>query len=337
MSRRCPLFAIFGPLILASATYADTIVLTNHDHLTGTIEQITPAQIVITTPYAQHLSIARNQVESFTTDQIRTAAPAATLPAATANTTAPATLPLAAAKPAVPATMPEQLSLFGPHWKNQFALGLVNTTGNTEETQLATGLDFHYFNKPHDLTLKFNVLYATVNGVVNQSVAAGDFVYRADLPALTPHDRWYFFAENHELYDGIKGISLRSINALGPGYYIWKGQKLTADIRGGPGFTYERYFNDATHTDANILVGLRALYQFSPRLSLAQDTVATTAMTEDSRMQLTSKTDLNLKLPELQRGMGLKFSFIDDYDNSSAQNQRQNNDTRVVVSLTLDF
>ena len=48
-----------------------------------------------------------------------------------------------------------------------------------------------------------------------------------------------------------------------------------------------------------------------------------------------SETALNLKL-DVESGLGLKFAFNDDYENRPSTG-RKNNDTRLMLSLTLDF
>ena len=55
-----------------------------------------------------------------------------------------------------------------------------------------------------------------------------------------------------------------------------------------------------------------------------------------SRYQLTSESAMNVKLPEVARGVGMKLAFRDDYDNAAPAG-RKNNDTRLTLSMTLDF
>jgi len=127
--------------------------------------------------------------------------------------------PAVAAAPAPPpAPAPEKvynLNLepyylpIGPHWKNQFTLGVVNTTGNTEETSFATEVNFHYNEKPQEFTLKIGGVYDTTDGKQTAGQAYLDAVYRRILPEWDKSERWYVFGENHELYDGIKEISYR--------------------------------------------------------------------------------------------------------------------------------
>ena len=126
------------------------------------------------------------------------------------------------------------------------------------------------------------------------------------------------FGENHELYDAIKAISVRSTSGGGVGYYLFKGDKFSADLRAGPAYVYERFFSGDSNSDVSGLAGLRIQYAINDRASLSQNVLYTTAFSNASRYQLTSESALNLKLPEIARGVGMKFAFVDDYDNTAA-------------------
>jgi putative salt-induced outer membrane protein YdiY len=224
----------------------------------------------------------------------------------------------------------------GPHWKNQFSLGVVNTTGNTESTNFASELSLNYKEAPNELNIKLGGVYDVTDGKQTAGQFYLDGVYRRSLPEWDKTDRWYLFAENHELYDGIKEISYRITNAVGAGYYVFKDDKFTLDLRAGPAYVCEKFFNGDSASNMSGLVGLRAVYVVNERVSLSEEALYTVAFSDVGHYQLTSETALNVKLPELARGMGLKLGFRDDYDNDVAPGNK-NNDTRLTLSLTFDF
>jgi putative salt-induced outer membrane protein YdiY len=346
--------ATFAALVLAVApASADVIALNNGDRITGNIEKITPDGVQVATPYAGTVTLKMAAVRSLaSTHPVSITDTAGAVHSAIVgptpdNTgwkevaTAPANpdaiaVPYVAAPPPAPAPAPV-VSLFGPKWQNELSLGLLNTSGNTDQTEFTGELDFHYTDKPHELTIKFDGAYGNTNGKLDNALLAGDVIYRRELPELMPRDRWYLFAENHDIYDGIKGISFRTIDDVGLGFYVWRGKKLEVDVRAGPGVTYEKLFDGTSDVDPNALAGLRAVYQFSDRVSLGEEAIYSTSVTDDTRYQASSETALGIKLPELQRGFGLKTTFRDDYDNTAGMNGHKRNDTKFVVALTLDF
>jgi putative salt-induced outer membrane protein YdiY len=349
-------------LLLASASLAaraDTILLKSGDSFTGTITAIHPDSIDVTTPFAGPIHVKRDTVKTLRSDARVTITDAAGASHAAylspladnAGWTESAVVapPIAAVVPAGPAPVaaavpgkvydlnlePYYLPV-GPHWKNQFSLGIVNTTGNTDSTNFASEFNFNYKEKPQELTLKIGGVYDTTNGAQTAGQFFFDAVYRRTLPEWDKSERWYLFGENHELYDAIKAISLRSTSGVGLGYYLFKSDKFTLDLRAGPAFVYERFFNEDTNTDISGLAGLRAVYNINERAALTQDVLYTTAFSDTKRYQLTSETALSLKLPEIARGVGMKFGFRDDYDNSATA-PRKNNDTRLTIAMTFDF
>ena len=88
--------------------------------------------------------------------------------------------------------------------------------------------------------------------------------------------------------------------------------------------------------DAVVLVGLRATYTFSDRVQITQDLEYSQAMFDPEHYVITSETALHIKLAEVQRGLGIKLAFRDDYDNAT-QSPNSRNDTRFTAGLTLEF
>jgi putative salt-induced outer membrane protein YdiY len=344
-------------LALSSPTLADTINLKSGDTLTGTIKRIGPDTVDLDTNFAGLLHIQRDKIKTLRSDakvlivdpqgESHTAY-VAPLPDATgwheseAAATPTLVAPAIPAPTAAPAAKAVYLNLepwylpIGPHWKNQFTLGLLSTTGNTDSTTFATEADFKYDFKPHEFTLKLGANYAVSDGDTTSNQAYFDTVYRRTFPQWDKSERWYGFAENHELYDAIKGISLRSTSSFGPGYFLFKGDKFNLDLRSGPAFVYERVFDGSRTTDFDALVGLRAEYVVNDRTSLTEDALYTVAVIDSTRYQITSDTALAFKIPEIAQGAGLKISFTDDYDNTNNGNNTHN-DTRFTLGLTLDF
>lgn len=360
MPARFTCLAALAVASLAAAAFADTVQLTNGDRLTGTITRITPDAVEITTPYAGAITLKRNAVKTMWSQEPVTIAPAEG-PARTAYiaptaegwaeaaqavpepspvaATPVAAAPVAAAPGPVVAPAP-RLNLqgyylpIGPDWTNVLTVGVLNTSGNTDSSQFTAEAVFAQKKDTHELTLKFGGAYAVTSGEQTLGLAYSDIIYRRNLP--WQGGRWYAFAENDNRYDGVKGISLRSTTAGGLGYNLFAGERFDADLRAGPGFTYQRYFDGTADADAVILVGFRAAYAFSDRVQLTQDLEYSQAMFDPEHYVVTSETALNIKLAEVQRGLGIKLAFRNDYDNAT-QPPNSKNDTRFTAGLTLEF
>ena len=343
--------------LLSGGARADTIILKSGDSFTGTITLVGADAVDVNTPFAGTIHVKRDAIKSLRSEaKVGIVAADGTQHAAFLAPNADgagfhevdvaAPPPAVAAAPAPPpAPVPEKvynLNLepyylpVGPHWKNQFSLGIVNTTGNTDETSFASEVNFHYNEKPQEFTLKIGGVYDTTNGQQTAGQAYLDAVYRRIMPEWDKSERWYVFGENHELYDGIKEISYRITNGLGVGYFVVKSDKLTVDVRGGPAYVCEKFFNGDSNSAISGIAGLRVAYTLNERVSLTEEALYTFSVENFSDYQLMSETALNMKLPEVARGVGLKFAFRDDYDNN-APTGKKDNDTRLTLSLTLDF
>jgi len=358
MRRHLPA-ALLALSLSTSLACADNVLLKSGDVLSGTIKQVSPETVDLDTPYAGLIHIKRDSVKTLRSDKTVTitaadgASHAAFVAPVADNSSwhevdAPAPAVAVAAAPApIPAPAPAPAKTFaldleryylplGPHWKNQFSLGVVNTAGNTDSTNLAAEVDLNYKDSPHELNLKLGGVYDITQGVETAGQFYLDALYRRSFPQWDPAERFYLFAENHELYDHVKEISYRITNSVGAGYYFFKGERFTLDLRAGPAYVCEKLFSGDSSSDTSGLAGLRAEYKFNERITLTQDTVYTNALTYLDRYQLTSDTALNIKVPELFRGAGLKFDFRDDYDNNAPAGHK-NNDTRLTLAVTMDF
>ena len=183
-------------LLTAAPAFADTVTLKNGDKITGTITQVSPKAITVSTPYAGVLTIERSAVRTLQSDhpvaiirpdgatQERYLSPlAATQPATQAatqsaelgwrETETPNIPPTGSPPPAVVVTPQKTAAApkrfthyldFGPDWKNTLAIGAVNSSGNDETTSFNADLTLHLLKKAEELTVKFESLYGTSNG-----------------------------------------------------------------------------------------------------------------------------------------------------------------------------
>lgn len=334
---------------------ADTIILTTGESIPGTIRQINADTIDVETPFAGLIHVKRSAIKTLRSEapvtivqpqaQPRQAYVGPVSEGSGWRESADPLPPIAVASTEAPIPAPGKVYdvnlepyylPLGPHWKNQFSLGVVNTTGNTESTSFASELALNYKLEPSELNLKIGGVYDVNNGQQTAGQFYFDAIYRRTMSEWDKSDRWYIFAENHELYDGIKEISYRITNAVGAGYYVFKDEKFTLDLRAGPAYVCEKFFSGDTESNFSGLVGLRAVYVLNDRVSLSEDALYTVAACDVGQYQITSETALNVKLPEVARGAGMKLAFRDDYT-STVPAGRKNNDTRLTLSFTLDF
>lgn len=335
---RISLPAALALLWVSQVAIADTISLNNGDKITGTIAELNPTSVIVQTPYAGRMTIDRTAVKTLQSE--KAVSITAALGAKQDRDVSPGpgekgwveTTAFVPPPPPAPATPPRHTSYLdlGPHWKNQLSIGAANTTGNDQTTTFAGEVDFHYDKKSDELTLKFLGAYGKSNGAQNAGLLAQTAVYRHIL-----NERLFTYVDDDVRYDAIKGISLQATATGGLGYNVFNGEKFKLDVRGGPGVTYLRTFDDNTNTALAAEAGLRIQYIINERATATHETTYVTSLSDLAYWRIHSETALNFKL-DLERGLGLKLSYNDDYENHPASG-RKNNDTRLMLSLTLDF
>ena len=179
--------------LCASVASGDTISLNNGDKVTGVIEEINPASIIVTTPYAGKLTIDRKAVKTLKSDK------AVMIVGADGGKTEMFVSPTAegagagsgwretvAVAPPLPPPEPPRGTTFleiSPFWKNQATLGVVNTTGNDQTVSFAASVLFHYLKQPDEFTLKFEGNYGKSNGQQNAGLFDENAIYRHDISA----------------------------------------------------------------------------------------------------------------------------------------------------------
>ena len=334
---------------------ADTLWMQSGDRISGQIVEITATNLLIKTHFAGTLHVKLTAVKTMVSHQpvkfisrhgqIHTAyvEPNAKRtgwretqkePLIAADLPAPLHAPVALAAAVVPA---KPQSIFGPHWNNELDLGATNITGNTQQTEFAGSVRFHYLNQPNDLNMDVTGAYGTTNGVQDAGRLGFGAIYRRLLPQWQPHNRWYAFAETHELYDAIRGISFQTNDLGGLGYKVFTGPKFEMDLRAGPGYLYETFFHGGNVSTETASAGLHLKYVLNSQVNLTNNELYTQGLKTAYDYYATSITALNIALPQVYRGFGLRLEFDDFYDNTAGTTGKKRNDTRFIAALTLKF
>ena len=334
---------------------ADTIWMQSGDRISGQITEITATSVRIKTHFAGTLHVKLAAVKTMVSrrpvkfigqhGQIHTAyvepnpknagwRQTRKEPLIAANLPAPLPAPAAVAIAAAPA---KPQSIFGPHWNNELDLGATNITGNTQQTEFAGSVRFHYLNQPNELTMDLNGAYGTTNGVQDAGRLGFNAIYRRLLPQWPPHNRWYAFGETHELYDAIRGISFQTNDLGGLGYKIFTGPKFEMGVRAGPGYLYEKFFHGGSVATETASAGLRMKYVVDSQVNITNNELYTQGLKTAYDYYATSITALNIALPQVYRGLGLRLEFDDFYDNTAGTTGKKRNDTRFIDALTLKF
>ena len=308
-------------LLLAGYAAADTLELKGGDHLSGTIESITTAKVVLATAYAGKITINRSVVLRIVTDHpVNVAmvngdhvagkldtAPDGVLTIDTAygrlqvtNTLALATTWLAGA--------PDPTLPPGYVWKYSLAFDLAGKSGNSRSILFGGVADAIMSGPDTDLKFYAKGAYGKSDDNVSDNRVLGGFDFER---RYSGHQSWYVRDELQR--DDVQGIRFRNTLAGGYGYYFFRQEDRDLRLRAGVGHTYTSY-TDPLQTDESSMSldsGLHYREQVSEGIIWLTDIVFQPAMDNFANYFATheSKLAVPLKVPNLSQEFGMSNQY----------------------------
>ncbi|MGA9883775.1 MAG: DUF481 domain-containing protein [Candidatus Acidiferrales bacterium] len=307
-------FVVLAVLIFATAfaAAADTIVLQNGDHVTGTFVSADGKTVAIKTPYEGQISVKWSDVTQFTTD-------AAVYVTTSSKTTVTGTMsktgdtlvvhtskgdvnvPLAQVT-AVRSAGEEakyQASLHPPftrNWIGDAALGLTLARGNSDTTNLTTSVALTRKTLNDLIGLSESSVYSTSTpaSTVTADAILGGVLYHRDLTS-----KLFAFVSANFVHDQLQGLDLRQIYSAGPGWNVINNPNTTFDVEGGLNYTRESYSGTAT---------------LSPGLSINRNLIAVTTGEDFTHKfsKLTSMDEHFFFYPNLSDAGQYRFTLTAD-------------------------
>ena len=281
--------AIFaGAIALASAASADTVVLKNGDHLTGTVEVSDGKDVTLKTDFAGEIKIQWSAVQELKTDKpIYVVTPDKKTVSGTVSTDGSnllihtannGTVQIALAQVTVVRSSDVETAYeksLHPSlleaWKGGASLGFAVARGNSETTNLTTGFTAGRKTLHDELTLYESSLYSTNDlpggGVIANSILGGAKFDRNFTKRL------FVFVSADYAHDALQDLNLRQIYSGGLGVHLINNPNTTLDFLAGANYTRETYGGGATAVDRNlagITVGEDFMHKFGKSTTLTE-------------------------------------------------------------------
>lgn len=258
--------------LLPLTVMADTVVLKNGDHFTGTVNQLAGGKLTITTSYAGAVTITWDEVSSVKLDKplilpietkngkqvfikkteitgIERTSTGFVVTTANGPQPVPApqlsTLRTAAAETAYEASIRPN---FLQGWTGAANVSLAITGGNSETTSVGTGLNLVRATKTDKTALYFNDVYS------HDSVAGLTTADSTNAGARYDHNvnpKIFVFGTTDFNVNALQDLNLRTILGGGFGWHAIAKPNRTMDVLGGAVWTHESYSSiPATSTTA---------------------------------------------------------------------------------------
>jgi len=254
-------------LLIPAAALADTVILKNGDHLTGTVNQLAGGKLTVTTSYAGAVTIAWDQVSSVKLDKplimpletkigkkvdikkvevtgIDRTATGFVVATATGPEPVPptglSTLRTAAAEQAYEQGIRPN---FLHAWTGAANVSLAITAGNSETTSVGTGVNLIRQTGTDKTALYFNDVYShdSVAGVTTADSTNAGASYNHNV-----NPKLFAFGTADFNVNGLQYLNLRTIAGGGFGWHAVVKPSRTMDVLGGIVWTHESYSSFTT-------------------------------------------------------------------------------------------
>jgi putative salt-induced outer membrane protein YdiY len=299
-----------GFLAMACAASADTVVLKNGDHLTGTVETSDGKNVSLKTDFAGEIQIQWSAIAEIKTDKpIFVVMPDKSTVSGIVTTEGSNIVVHPVSGPPVQLAVSQVTVVRGEEqqtayekslhpgileaWKGGINLGFALARGNSETTNLTTGFTADRKTMNDEITAYFTSLYSTNDktggGTIANSIVGG-IKYDRNITK-----RVFVFGSGDFTHDELQFLDVRAIYSGGLGYHLINNPNTTLDVLAGVNYTHESY-------SAGNAIGSVAVSR-----NLAGVTVGESGMHKFGKS--TTATEVFYFYPDLSNTGQYRFSF----------------------------
>ncbi|MBL7131101.1 MAG: DUF481 domain-containing protein [Candidatus Omnitrophica bacterium] len=215
-------------------------------------------------------------------------------------------------------------------WTREVSLGYNKSSGNTQNSQLATKLSIHRKTDDNEFHLQGDTHYSSSNKKMDaqrwnlMSRYAFSFGIR----------KWYNFYKLEANHDRFANIDYRVIPSTGVGYWFSDAEDFKAMSELGLGLEYTNY-PDQTKDETEPVLIPRAFVEkrIWGQSRISEDLFLYPSLEDTGDYRLHSETVFSNPIND---ALTLELSLINDYDSDPPTNIKKH-DTRLISSLVYSF
>ncbi len=251
------LFVFLLTMSLSATAWADQIVLTNGDRLTGTIIKSDAKSLIIKSKFAGEVTVDWTAIQQITSDQqlhvglangqtvvgpVMTSDGKIEVTTNSGSVETPKGNIVAIRSDAEQTAYDKSLNPgFRENWAGGANVGFALTRGNSQTKNLAVAFNANRKTRHDKLSLYANSVYSThdASGAVPSTTAnteQGGIRYDHDLTS-----RLFAFVGADFQADALQTLDLRSVFGGGLGFHVIKRDATTLDLLAGANYTHEKY------------------------------------------------------------------------------------------------
>ncbi len=249
----------------------------------------------------------------------------------------------AADAPAGTAAAPEE----NPKWQTSAGLGFSYSSGNTENLLFTANLESQRKWEKNEISLGATGGYGKsqvkvtdpVTGNVDRDTEKNtDFIKGFGQYNRLFTERLYGYFRADALHDDIANVMYRITLGPGAGYYVIKEEKMTLSGELGPGYVFERLYDEGAGTYDNddyatLRLSEKFEYKISDRARVWQFAEYLPAFEDFSNYTLNAEAGVEA---DLTRKLALRLVAQDTYRSEPAPGREQN-DFKLLAGLNYKF
>src|ERR1700684_3055538 len=319
---------------VAAAASADSVTLRNGDHLSGTIITSDGKDLTLKTEYAGEIKIKWDAVKEVSSDKALYVVPSekktvnGTITSDGTNlivhTSGSSEVRVPLAQVTIVRSADQQAAyekslhpslLEG--WKGGVNIGFALARGNSDTTNLSTGVTADRKTLTDELTIYESSIYSS-NGGVNSGVTANEIMGGIKYDRNFTK-RLFVFVSGDFTHDELQGLNLRSIYSGGLGWHWINNPNTTLDLLGGVNYTRETYSGGGTSTTPatsvnrnlpGITAGEIFMHKFGASTVVTQDFYFYPDLNDISQYRFSVDAG---SVTKINKGLGGQLSFSDRF------------------------
>ena len=345
------LCAIAALLCVAFVASADTVILKNGDHLTGTIVKSDGKVLTLKTDFAGDLNIDWTKVQELATDKpLYIVTPDKQVVSGTVTTQGPDLVVATANAGAVhvplsnvsvlrseseqSAFMHSQHPGLLENWNVGANVGFALARGNSDTTNLSIGFTSVRTTLRDKLSAYASSIYA------QSSVAGVSSVTADDVRGGARYDRniasrAFVFGSGDFEYNSPQDLDLRSIYTLGLGFKAIKSDTTSLDLLAGANYTREAYSTGMDRNIAGLTLGEDFMHKFGKSTMLTEQMLVYPELSDSLEGQYRLAFDMAVTT-KISKWLGWQTTASDRYLSNPIPGTKSN-DLILTTGLTVAF
>jgi putative salt-induced outer membrane protein YdiY len=319
--------------LLGRLAWADVVVISNGDRLTGTVVEVYDGKLTLDTDYAGTIKISWGKVEAVETEHlVRLRFHDDRVVEGRLVAGAKGELRFQEeGKPAPEAFQKGQLERLnepGTVWHGHLTLSSKMEGGNTRSTALQLTGEMLRETENTRLVVRGNYGHETKSDVETEDnyYVLGKF----DLHLTTA---WFAYLSDEVRRDKFEDLTYRNVISAGPGYLVYRGDRFDLRVEAGPAYITEEISDGTSDSWFGGRAAVHFRFQLPFGLEIRDDFVYWPNLEQWTNWQLHNELSLNTRIGQ---GWHFSVSLFTDRDNHPELG-RQKEDHKFLVGIGYRF